>query len=101
MIELKQAPGKSFSYKELKAAIEKNKPAALFLCQVCLDFIQYESNESCPLQPESLQQSQLLRMLEPMLSSAEQYHTWDSRSSMYASTFLTELLSADMRSTQP
>ena len=34
MIELKQAPGKSFSYKELKAAIEKNKPAALFLCQV-------------------------------------------------------------------
>lgn len=34
VIELKQAPGKSFSYKELKAAIEKNKPAALFLCQV-------------------------------------------------------------------
>jgi len=36
VIELKQAPGKSFSYKELKAAIEKNKPAALFLCQVGL-----------------------------------------------------------------
>ena len=36
VIELKQAPGKSFSYKELKAAIEKNKPAALFLCQVHL-----------------------------------------------------------------
>lgn len=34
VVELKQAPGKSFSYKELKAAIEKNKPAALFLCQV-------------------------------------------------------------------
>ncbi|DBB13735.1 hypothetical protein WJX82_008959 [Trebouxia sp. C0006] len=33
VVELKQAPGKSFSYKELKAAIEKNKPAALFLCQ--------------------------------------------------------------------
>jgi len=38
VIELKQAPGKSFSYKELKAAIEKNKPAALFLCQVGQQF---------------------------------------------------------------
>ena len=34
MVELKEAPGKSFAYKDLKAAIEKNKPAALFLCQV-------------------------------------------------------------------
>lgn len=34
VVELKEAPGKSFAYKDLKAAIEKNKPAALFLCQV-------------------------------------------------------------------
>lgn len=33
VIELKAPPGKSFSYKELKESVEKNKPAALFLVQ--------------------------------------------------------------------
>ena len=34
MIELKAPAGKTFSYGELKAAVEQHKPAALFLVQV-------------------------------------------------------------------
>ena len=33
VVHLKKPAGKTFSYDELKEAIEKNKPAALFLCQ--------------------------------------------------------------------
>lgn len=35
VIELTAPPGKAFSYKELKESVEKHKPAALFLVQVC------------------------------------------------------------------
>ena len=34
VIELKAPAGKTFSYGELKAAVEQHKPAALFLVQV-------------------------------------------------------------------
>ena len=33
VVHLKKEAGKTFSYDELKEAIEKNKPAAVFLCQ--------------------------------------------------------------------
>jgi len=33
VVHLKKPAGKTFSYDELKKAIEENKPAALFLCQ--------------------------------------------------------------------
>jgi alanine-glyoxylate transaminase/serine-glyoxylate transaminase/serine-pyruvate transaminase len=33
VIELTAAPGKTFSYTELKQSVEQHKPAALFLCQ--------------------------------------------------------------------
>lgn len=34
-MSLDQEAGKSFSYEEIKNAVETNKPAVLFLCQVC------------------------------------------------------------------
>ena len=34
MVNLEQEAGKSFSYDQLKKAVEKHKPAVLFLCQV-------------------------------------------------------------------
>ena len=36
MVSLDQEAGKSFSYEEVKSAVETNKPAVLFLCQVCV-----------------------------------------------------------------
>ena len=33
VVELKKEAGKTFSFDELKAAVEKEKPAVLFLCQ--------------------------------------------------------------------
>ena len=35
VVSLDQEAGKSFSYEEIKNAVETNKPAVLFLCQVC------------------------------------------------------------------
>lgn len=34
VVDLKKAAGQTFSYDELKAALEEHKPAVLFLCQV-------------------------------------------------------------------
>lgn len=34
VIELKCPPGQSFSFEEVKKAVEEHKPALLFLCQV-------------------------------------------------------------------
>lgn len=34
VVNLEQEAGKSFSYDQLKKAVEKHKPAVLFLCQV-------------------------------------------------------------------
>ena len=36
VVSLDQEAGKSFSYEEIKNAVETNKPAVLFLCQVCI-----------------------------------------------------------------
>ena len=33
-MELKRDAGQTFSFDEIKAAVEKHKPAAVFLCQV-------------------------------------------------------------------
>ena len=35
VVSLDQEAGKSFSYEQIKNAVETNKPAVLFLCQVC------------------------------------------------------------------
>ena len=34
VVNLEQEAGKSFSYEQLKEAVEKHQPAVLFLCQV-------------------------------------------------------------------
>ena len=36
VVNMEQEAGKSFSYEELKTALETHKPAVLFLCQVHL-----------------------------------------------------------------
>ena len=35
VVHLKKDAGHTFSFEELKEAVEKNKPTALFLCQAC------------------------------------------------------------------
>jgi hypothetical protein len=35
VVELKKDAGRTFTFEELKQAVEKNKPSVLFLCQVC------------------------------------------------------------------
>lgn len=37
---MKKEAGKTFTYEELKAAVEEHKPAVLFLCQVWLLLLQ-------------------------------------------------------------
>ena len=40
MVDMKKEAGKTFTYEELKAAVEEHKPAVLFLCQVWLLLLQ-------------------------------------------------------------
>ena len=39
VIELKCPPGQSFTFEEVKKAVEEHKPALLFLCQVTSDLL--------------------------------------------------------------